>query len=62
MSNIRPVPQASEAALRSTGWTILTVWECEMKDKTALRKKILHFLSTDKEAPKTNKIRFNMKE
>ncbi len=31
--------------LTKEGWSVLTIWECEMKDKNALTKKIVGFLS-----------------
>ncbi|MES1202610.1 MAG: very short patch repair endonuclease, partial [Pseudomonadota bacterium] len=32
------------AALKSEGWRPLTIWECELKDEAALRKRLLAFL------------------
>lgn len=34
----------SEAALKRDGWRVLTVWECQMKDEEALRKRLRQFL------------------
>lgn len=33
-----------EAALIEAGWSVLTVWECELRDQTSLRNKIGTFL------------------
>jgi len=30
--------------LEGAGWKVLTVWECEMKDRSALEAHLLHFL------------------
>ncbi len=38
------------AALRKLGWRVLTVWECQLKNEIAVRRRIATFLS--KEAPK----------
>lgn len=35
---------AHQAKLTETGWRVLTVWECEMKDDAALRKRLKDFL------------------
>jgi DNA mismatch endonuclease (patch repair protein) len=31
-------------ALNETGWTVLTVWECELKDRNALAARLRRFL------------------
>jgi DNA mismatch endonuclease (patch repair protein) len=36
---------ASAAALRAAGWEVLTVWECETRDATALKKRLAAFIS-----------------
>lgn len=36
--------RAHLAALRDLGWDVLTVWECETRDRGALRSRILAFL------------------
>jgi DNA mismatch endonuclease, patch repair protein len=35
---------AHQAKLTETGWRVLTVWECEMKDDAALRERLKDFL------------------
>lgn len=32
------------ATLKAEGWRTLTIWECEMKDEAALRRRLLGFL------------------
>jgi DNA mismatch endonuclease, patch repair protein len=32
--------------LRKLGWTVLTIWQCELKNPTKLRKHLNEFLST----------------
>jgi len=34
----------NEARLRAIGWGVLTVWECQIKNKTSLKIKIADFL------------------
>src|SRR5262249_8448030 len=34
------------AKLRRAGWRVLTVWECQMKDQTALSAKLQRFLKS----------------
>lgn len=34
----------SEAALKRDGWRVLTVWECQMKDEEAFRRRLRQFL------------------
>jgi DNA mismatch endonuclease (patch repair protein) len=38
---------ANLAALETLGWTVLTVWECELKDAAALAKKLAGFMLGD---------------
>lgn len=38
---------AQAIALRELGWSILTIWECETRDLSAVRQAISHFLSED---------------
>lgn len=38
-------------ALRALGWDALVVWECETKDKDALRERLKTFLTTTEPAP-----------
>ncbi len=33
------------AALSNLGWNVLVVWECELKDKTAMNKRLSDFLT-----------------
>ena len=33
-----------ESALRALGWRVLVIWECQIKDETALRQNLLAFL------------------
>jgi DNA mismatch endonuclease, patch repair protein len=35
-----------KSALREAGWDILIIWECELKDVTALEGRIQHFLGS----------------
>jgi DNA mismatch endonuclease (patch repair protein) len=32
-------------SLRAMGWSVLTLWECEIRNETKLRKRLLEFLS-----------------
>jgi DNA mismatch endonuclease (patch repair protein) len=34
----------NEHALRSAGWRVLTVWQCEIKNEVPLREKLVKFL------------------
>ena len=34
------------AQLRSLGWSVLTVWECQIRDTTETQQRLAHFLST----------------
>jgi len=34
----------NEALLRSMGWDVLTIWECEIKDSEQLRERLIAFL------------------
>ena len=34
----------NEEALERLGWTVLTIWECELRDETSIRNKIGTFL------------------
>ena len=36
------------AALESAGWQTLTIWECELADIIAVKKKIMFYLESDK--------------
>ncbi len=36
----------SQAALRSMGWDVLVIWECELKDLAALSDKLKGFLAS----------------
>lgn len=38
---------AQAAALRTLGWSVLTIWECETSDLQGLRRTIPRFLSDD---------------
>jgi G:T-mismatch repair DNA endonuclease (very short patch repair protein) len=33
------------AALATLGWRVFTVWQCQTKDRPALRQRIVEFLS-----------------
>ncbi len=37
--------EANAEKLKSQGWRSLTVWECELKDKTGLEKQLREFLA-----------------
>lgn len=37
------------AELSKKGWSVLTIWECEMKDQDALKHKIVEFLNARRE-------------
>jgi DNA mismatch endonuclease (patch repair protein) len=39
--------RASIAALKSSGWKVLTVWQCELKKKEILVKRLHGFLQND---------------
>lgn len=34
------------AALKADGWKVLTIWECELKDLPAVKRRLLRFLKT----------------
>jgi DNA mismatch endonuclease (patch repair protein) len=34
----------NRVALSSLGWNHLTIWECELKDRDALKGRLAHFL------------------
>lgn len=36
---------AAEVALRSVGWDVTTIWECELKDREKLRSRLKAFVS-----------------
>lgn len=36
---------AAVAALAALGWRVLTIWQCQTKDREALRQRIVEFLS-----------------
>ena len=36
----------SQKALKQDRWCVLTVWECEMKDQEAFRRRLRHFLES----------------
>jgi DNA mismatch endonuclease (patch repair protein) len=36
--------RSNEHALRSAGWKVLTVWQCEIKNEVPLREKLVRFL------------------
>lgn len=36
----------SEGALRKAGWDVLTVWQCEIKDRTSVAAKLRNFLES----------------
>jgi DNA mismatch endonuclease (patch repair protein) len=36
--------QINEAALRASGWDVMVIWECELKDMLSLETKIRSFL------------------
>jgi DNA mismatch endonuclease (patch repair protein) len=40
--------KANERALRSKGWRVMVVWECELDDKTALVKNLRQFLEAER--------------
>ncbi len=42
---------ASEAALEDAGWRVLTVWECQIKDRAALSSRLQGFLGLSGSAP-----------
>ena len=39
--------EANRATLSSQGWNCLTVWECELKDRDALKLRLARFLGRD---------------
>ncbi|WBQ09356.1 DNA mismatch endonuclease Vsr [Hyphomonadaceae bacterium ML37] len=42
---------ASDAALADAGWRVMTVWECEMKDRAGLAARLQGFLGPSGRAP-----------
>jgi len=40
------------AELKAAGWTVLTIWECELKDVRSVERKLLRFLTHTKEQRK----------
>ena len=44
ISRNRERDSQSQIALKRDGWRVLTVWECEMKDRDALKDRIAVFL------------------
>lgn len=36
----------NEGALRTDGWSVLTVWQCEIKDRTSVAEKLRDFLES----------------
>ena len=36
--------ESNQESLERTGWKVLVVWECELKDKEQLRNILVHFL------------------
>jgi len=39
--------------LEDSGWTTLTLWTCEIKDKEALKNRLISFLETDQHKQET---------
>ncbi len=44
--------EQNEIELRALGWAVLVIWECELKDKNAIRAAVLEFLGTPAGKPK----------
>lgn len=42
-------------ALRATGWSVLTVWQCELKDMESLRKTLSDFVDISKKTIDTHR-------
>lgn len=40
----------TQEELRAMGWDVLVVWECQLKDRKALKNRLDAFLSTDRRA------------
>jgi DNA mismatch endonuclease (patch repair protein) len=40
--------KTSQIALKTAGWRILVLWECELRDKGLLREQLLQFLAGDR--------------
>ena len=40
-----------EAALRTLGWRVLVIWECETKDKTTVERRLAALIRRDRTAP-----------
>jgi DNA mismatch endonuclease (patch repair protein) len=36
----------SKTALRKLGWTVLVIWECEIKNLASLRRRVIEFLDS----------------
>ncbi|MFF2348020.1 very short patch repair endonuclease [Pseudarthrobacter sp. NPDC058119] len=41
--------------LEDAGWEVLTVWECELKDRSALEDQLVHFLEASAKAKHSGK-------
>lgn len=47
--------ERSHAALKSLGWDVMTVWECEVAEANVLRERIMSFLARTPHAPGRSK-------
>lgn len=39
----------NETALTNAGWRVLTIWQCEIRDASALRERLVNFLGPSKQ-------------
>lgn len=46
---------ANAAALEADGWSVLTIWECETRDRRALEARLMEFLEPAPETPRPKK-------
>ena len=51
IKNNRARDRRNVAMLKAAGWTVLTVWQCELKAIEALANKLYDFLEFDRTAP-----------
>ena len=48
---------ANESALLADGWKVLTVWECELKDRASLEERLVDFLGDRVSSRKNERMR-----
>jgi DNA mismatch endonuclease (patch repair protein) len=57
LARTRQRDDESARALRGLGWNVLTLWQCEIKDRTKLADILSTFLGTDAESRSTSENR-----